>query len=67
MANTGTAISKDGTRIAYEVTGNGPTLVLVAGALGFMNFPYIKAFVAEFAKDYTRVAPRQLPLGRRRP
>ena len=32
-ANQGTVRSKDGTSIAYEKTGNGPVVVLVASAL----------------------------------
>ena len=32
-ASTRYAVSQDGTRIAYEVTGTGPTLVIVEGAL----------------------------------
>lgn len=52
MSKTGTAVSKDGTRLAYEITGHGPTLVIVAGALGYMDFSYIRAFVAELAKDF---------------
>lgn len=34
-----TAISKDGTRIAYDESGQGPALILVGGALSFRNFP----------------------------
>ena len=52
MSNTEFTVSKDGTRIAYEITGTGPTLVIVAGALGYKDFPYLRAFVADFAKDF---------------
>jgi pimeloyl-ACP methyl ester carboxylesterase len=52
MSNTGIAVSKDGTRIAYDITGKGPTLVLVAGALGYMDLPFMRAFVSDFAKDF---------------
>ena len=52
MSSTEFAVSKDGTRIAYDVTGKGPTLVIVAGALGYRDFPYLRAFTAEFAKDF---------------
>src|SRR5690242_19819316 len=52
MSNTEFAVSKDGTRIAYSITGAGPTLVVVAGALGYTAFPYLRAFVAEFAKSF---------------
>ncbi|MGN7457176.1 alpha/beta fold hydrolase [Paenibacillus pasadenensis] len=33
------AISKDGTRIAYEKTGKGPAVVLVTGAFSYRSFP----------------------------
>ena len=52
MSNTGTVSSKDGARIAYRITGSGPTIVIVAGALGFMDFPYLRDFAAEFAKNF---------------
>ncbi|MCM3630592.1 alpha/beta hydrolase [Paenibacillus glycanilyticus] len=32
-------ISKDGTKIAYDKTGHGPALVLVAGAFSYRKFP----------------------------
>jgi pimeloyl-ACP methyl ester carboxylesterase len=48
----GTVVSNDGTRIAFEVTGKGPALVLVAGALGYKDFPYLRKFAAEFAKEF---------------
>ncbi|WP_276353334.1 alpha/beta fold hydrolase [Cohnella caldifontis] len=34
-----TVISKDGTAIAYDRFGNGPALILAAGALGYRAFP----------------------------
>ncbi|MBB6671228.1 alpha/beta fold hydrolase [Cohnella nanjingensis] len=34
-----TATSKDGTKIAYDKTGRGPALILVAGAFSYRNFP----------------------------
>lgn len=34
-----TVISKDGTTIAYDKTGQGPPLVLVSGAFGYRKFP----------------------------
>src|SRR5687768_7459177 len=34
-----TVTSKDGTKIAYDRLGSGPTLILVGGALSFRNFP----------------------------
>jgi hypothetical protein len=33
-----TVISKDGSRIAYDRLGSGPTVILVAGALGYRTF-----------------------------
>ena len=56
MPNTGTAVSRDGTRIAYEITGSGPTIVVVAGAMGFKDFPYLRDFAAELAKEFRVVA-----------
>jgi pimeloyl-ACP methyl ester carboxylesterase len=56
MPTTGTVVSKDGTRIAYEISGNGPTVVVVAGALGYKDFPFMRSFGAEFAKDFRVVA-----------
>ena len=52
MPSTEFAVSKDGTRIAYDITGKGPTLIVVAGALGYRDFPYLRGFVADFAKDF---------------
>jgi len=52
MANTGTVVSRDGTRIAYEISGSGPTLVVVAGAMGYKDFPYLRDFAKELAKDF---------------
>ncbi|WP_433746706.1 alpha/beta fold hydrolase [Falsibacillus pallidus] len=34
-----TVISKDGTNIAYDKMGNGPALILVAGAFSYRKFP----------------------------
>ncbi|MBW7455541.1 alpha/beta hydrolase, partial [Paenibacillus sepulcri] len=34
-----TAISRDGTRIAFDKVGQGPSLVLVAGAFSYRKFP----------------------------
>jgi len=33
------ATSKDGTKIAYDKTGQGPALILVTGAFGYRKFP----------------------------
>ncbi len=47
------AISKDGTRIAYDVTGQGPALILVAGAFSYRNFPGQVQLAGLLAKSYT--------------
>ena len=45
--------SKDGTRIAYEVSGKGPPLVVVWGALGVSTSPFAKQMHDELAKSFT--------------
>jgi pimeloyl-ACP methyl ester carboxylesterase len=45
--------SKDGTPIAYEVVGDGPPLVYVAGALGSRAISFARAMRAELAKSFT--------------
>lgn len=47
------AVSRDGTRIAYDVVGRGPALVVVNGALGFRGMSFAKQLVKEFAKHFT--------------
>ena len=49
------ATSRDGTRIAYNQAGRGPTLVLVSGALGFRGMSFAKQAAREFAKHFTIV------------
>lgn len=51
--NTRFVTSKDGTRIAYEVVGEGPPLVFVAGALGSRGIAFARAMRAELAKSFT--------------
>jgi pimeloyl-ACP methyl ester carboxylesterase len=51
-SHDGAVVSSDGTRIAFEATGTGPALVLVAGALGYKDFSYLRKFAAAFAKDF---------------
>jgi pimeloyl-ACP methyl ester carboxylesterase len=51
--NMSTAISKDGTVIAYEKTGNGPSIILVNGALGHRKFNGEKDLVARLDKSFT--------------
>jgi pimeloyl-ACP methyl ester carboxylesterase len=48
-----TVVSKDGTTIAYDVSGSGPALIFIAGATCFRNFMPIKADAKAFAKDFT--------------
>src|SRR6266480_3121699 len=40
-----TVISKDGTKIAYDTEGEGPAVILVAGALG-VRFPELSKLLA---------------------
>jgi len=47
--------SKDGTRIAYDKVGSGPTLLIVNGAMGFRGNAFARKFQAEFAKHFTVV------------
>jgi pimeloyl-ACP methyl ester carboxylesterase len=55
MSSNGTrfATSRDGTRIAYDKVGNGPTLLIVNGALGFRGMSFAKQLVTAFAKHFT--------------
>jgi pimeloyl-ACP methyl ester carboxylesterase len=48
-----TVISKDSTTIAYEKTGNGPTVILVNGALGYRKLHGEKDLVDKLSKDFT--------------
>lgn len=45
--------SKDGTRIAYETAGNGPTLLIVNGALGHRDLSFARKMRVELAKHFT--------------
>ncbi len=45
--------SRDGTVIAYDVSGLGPPLVLVWGALGYKEFSYARSMASTLAKDFT--------------
>jgi len=45
--------SKDGTKIAYEVVGQGPPLVFVMGAMGTRRIAFSKAMREELAKSFT--------------
>jgi len=45
-------LSTDGTRIAYAVTGSGPSLVLLHGLMGSRQSWYDSGYVAALASDY---------------
>ena|SRR5687768_1833953 len=45
------AISKDGTKIAYDKTGQGPALIIVAGA--FQGRIAMAAFAEPLSKNFT--------------
>ena len=49
------AVSKDGTRIAFERAGSGPLLVLVDGALCFREFGPAREISAQLSDGYTVV------------
>ena len=46
-------VSADGTRIAYEVTGDGPPLVIVDGAMCYRDSGPSRSLAAELAADFT--------------
>jgi pimeloyl-ACP methyl ester carboxylesterase len=48
-----TVVSADGTKIAYEVTGDGPPLVLVDGAMCYRESGPGRPLAAELAGDFT--------------
>ena len=50
---TSTVTSKDGTTIAYEVSGSGPALVLVDGALCYRDFGPGRDVAAALSGEYT--------------
>lgn len=45
--------SKDGTKLAYDVTGSGPPLICITGASCFRNFPPILKVVKVLSKHFT--------------
>ncbi|MFD4441707.1 alpha/beta fold hydrolase [Nocardia sp. NPDC058519] len=47
------ATSKDGTELAYDVSGDGPALVYITGATCFRRFRPIVADVGVFATEFT--------------
>ena len=46
-------ISKDGTRIAFEKTGQGPAVILVDGAMGYREYFGGRPLAAELSKEFT--------------
>lgn len=48
-----TTTSKDGTQIAYDKTGQGPTLILVGGAFSYRQFPGLVQMAARLSERFT--------------
>jgi pimeloyl-ACP methyl ester carboxylesterase len=48
-------LSKDGTEIAYDKQGQGPTVILVDGALGYRSFGPIPELAKLLSKHFTVV------------
>jgi Alpha/beta hydrolase family len=48
-----TTTSRDGTRIAFDRAGDGPPLVLVAGAFSYRNYPAQRTLVELLAPNFT--------------
>jgi len=48
-----TVISQDGTKIAFDKTGNGPALIIVDGALCYRSFGPAKAIAELLQSDFT--------------
>ncbi|MFD0588736.1 alpha/beta fold hydrolase [Paenibacillus sp. GCM10027627] len=48
-----TAVSKDGTKIAYDKVGQGPSLILVAGAFSYRKFPGLVQLANLLSKHFT--------------
>jgi pimeloyl-ACP methyl ester carboxylesterase len=46
-------ISKDGTKIAFEKTGQGPAVIMVNGAMGYREFHGGRDLVAELSSAFT--------------
>src|SRR5690349_3668457 len=46
-------VSKDGTPIAYDRTGEGPAVILVAGALSVRNDPIVAHLAELLAQQFT--------------
>lgn len=50
---TGYVESRDGTRIAYDMLGQGPTLLIVNGALGFRGMGFARKLAGQLAEQFT--------------
>ncbi len=48
-----TVKSADGTSIAYDKTGDGPAVILVAGAFSYRKFPMLQKLAAGLAPRFT--------------
>jgi pimeloyl-ACP methyl ester carboxylesterase len=48
-------VAKDGTRIAYEVAGSGPSVILLHGLMGNRHSWHTSGYVDALAKDYRLV------------
>lgn len=48
-----TTISEDGTRIGFEVVGDGPPLIMVDGAMCYREFGPTRALATELRNDFT--------------
>ncbi|CAI6083799.1 alpha/beta fold hydrolase [Cohnella sp. JJ-181] len=46
------AVSKDGTRIAYDAVGEGPVVILVGGAFSYRTFPGLQKLAKLLASDF---------------
>ncbi|MDI4643852.1 alpha/beta fold hydrolase [Cohnella hashimotonis] len=49
------AVSKDGTRIAYDTIGQGPAVILAGGAFSYRKFPGLQKLARLLASDFTVV------------
>ena len=49
-------VSRDGTRISYEVAGEGPTIILVDGAFCWREFGPMRKLAAVLARDFRVVS-----------
>ncbi|WP_235549169.1 alpha/beta fold hydrolase [Paenibacillus sp. Root444D2] len=46
-------ISRDGTRIVYDKVGQGPALILVAGAFSYRKFPGLVQLANQMSEHFT--------------